>query len=194
MYLIKRLFSSFLERLVNKHQKYRAASAEIGSIPTVEFNPALITDVVKCDLRTNMEKLPELNSISNFGNLYTKVLSSIQHGRDLQALCKALLEVGIPKTRAEEIARHLANNATSIINRERQKSLGITQAIWMYANAPCMVNPRKPTKEDLRRDAAHRKANGKCFNIEKGMYLNGKWTWPGREPGCKCSSRSVLPW
>jgi hypothetical protein len=36
-------------------------------------------------------------------------------------------------------------------------------------------------------------ANGKLFEISTGMFLNGKWTWPGVEPGCRCISKSVIP-
>ena len=79
---------------------------------------------------------------------------------------------------------------------ERQSSLGITHAIWMYANAPCMKDPwcDCPTAADIRQDSAHRAANGKKYEIAKGLFVDGKWTWPGVEEGCKCCSRPVLPW
>ena len=93
-----------------------------------------------------------------------------------------------------EITRRLHNKARGKINQERQDSLGITHAIWMYANAPCMINPRHPTAAGVRQDSAHRAADGKRYEIAKGLLVDGKWTWPGVELGCKCASRSVLPW
>jgi hypothetical protein len=78
------------------------------------------------------------------------------------------------------------------IDRERQSALGITHAIWLYANAPCMKDPFHPTAADVKRDAAHREANGKKYRIDKGLLVDGKRTWPGKEEECKCISRSVI--
>ena len=66
----------------------------------------------------------------------------------------------------------------------------------MYANAPCMKDPwcDCPTAADIRQDSAHRAANGKKYEIAKGLFVDGKWARPGVEEGCKCSARSVLPW
>ena len=94
-----------------------------------------------------------------------------------------------------EIGRSLSNKAKAIIDRERMLSLGITHAIWMYPNAPCMKDPfcSCPTAADVQQDSAHRSANGKQYEISKGLFVDGKWTWPGVEEGCKCCSRAVLP-
>ena len=100
---------------------------------------------------------------------------------------------GMTEGRAAEIARSLHNKATAIIDRERQASLGITHAIWMYANAPCMKDPSHPVAADVQQDSAHRSANGKQYEISKGLFVDGKWTWPGVEEGCKCVARAVLP-
>jgi hypothetical protein len=95
-------------------------------------------------------------------------------------LFTALMQIeGVRKERAAEIARSLHNKATAIINRERQASLGITHAIWMYPNAPCMIDPRHPVAADVQQDSAHRLANGKKYEIDKGLFVDGKWTWPG---------------
>ncbi len=77
--------------------------------------------------------------------------------------------------------------------RERQAALGITYAVWMYAHAPCMKNPRHPTDEEIQQNAAHKAADRKTYDLSKGLLVNGKWTWPGVEDGCKCFSRSILP-
>ncbi len=75
-------------------------------------------------------------------------------------------------------------------NRNRQLQLGITEAIWLYSGAPCDIDPRKPQGNQ---DACHKAANGKRFKIAEGMFLDGKWTWPGHEAGCRRVSRSVIP-
>ena len=74
------------------------------------------------------------------------------------------------------------------MDKERQESIDIKQALWMYPGESCEIDPRKPTGQD----AAHRAADRKPFNVSKGMLLDGKWTWPGFERGCKCVSKSVV--
>jgi len=75
----------------------------------------------------------------------------------------------------------------------RWRELGITHAIWLYANAPCIEDPSHATAADVQRDAAHCSANGKKYEISKGLFVDGKWTWPGVEEWCKCWARPVLP-
>jgi hypothetical protein len=115
-------------------------------------------------------------------------------GFDAHLLYTELSKIeGMPKERAADITRSLHNKAKAQIDRERKTSLGITHAKWLYANAPCMKDPRHPTDADIRRDAAHKAANGKIYDPSKGLLVDGKWTWPGVEDGCKCVSRIVLP-
>ena len=160
-------------------------------IPTVKFDDSRVTEAVKADIRKNISLLGDIDQI-HFERVYDAALRSISAGRDLHLLYKTLLEMninGLTKRRAEDIARQLNNAATAFMDKERQGSLGIKQAQWLYSGAPCEVNPKKPTGQD----AAHRAANGKIFEISRGMFLNGKWTWPGVEPGCKCVSKSIIP-
>jgi hypothetical protein len=58
--------------------------------------------------------------------------------------------------------------------------MGSTQRAW---------SKLRPGEEQ---DAAHKSANGKFFLISEGMFLSGKWTWPGREEGCRCVSKSMI--
>jgi hypothetical protein len=95
--------------------------------------------------------------------------------------------------RAGEITATLLNKAEALTEQESRMRLGITHAIWMYANAPCMVNPSHPTDADRKQDAAHQAANRKRFEVKKGMLIDGEWTMPRRGVGCKCISRSVIP-
>jgi hypothetical protein len=124
--------------------------------------------------------------------VYDAAMRSISAGRDLGLLHNALMQMninGMAKRRAAEIALSLNNTATALMNRENQQKLGVTQAIWLYSGAPCEMDPKKPGSQD----AAHKAANGKHFDVSKGMFLDGKWTWPGVELGCRCASKSIVP-
>jgi hypothetical protein len=52
-----------------------------------------------------------------------------------------------------------------------------------------MLNPRSPIDDDI----AHKAANGQKYDPDKGMLMNGKWSWPGQERGCRCLAKSVIP-
>lgn len=167
----------------------------MSGIPTVKFDASRVTETVKADLRKNIMLLGEIDK-NNFEQVYDAALRSISAGGDLQVLYNVLMQMninGMTKQRAAEIARLLNNKATAIMQRTRQESLGIMQAKWLYSGAPCKINRKNPTDQENRQDAAHRAANGKPFDVSKGMFVDGKWTWPGVEPGCRCVSKSIVP-
>ena len=188
------IFSNFFRRSSGGKPKASGEQDHIRGIPTVKFDPLRVTETVKADVRNTILTLPEIDR-SNFEQVYDATIGSISAGRDLHLLFDALMQlniVGITEARAAEIARHLNNRATSLMQRERQTALGMTHGIWLYSGAPCIVDLERPSDRDIRQDAAHKAADRKEFQVAKGMFLNGKWTWPGADPGCKCVSRSKI--
>jgi len=165
------------------------------SMFAVEFDASTVTKSVKADLRRNIGLLDDIDK-KHARQIYEAALRSVSAGRDLHVLYTALMNIeGMSKDRAADIARSLNNKASAIIDRERQASLGITHATWMYASTSCMVNPfaSSPTASEVQQDSAHREANGKRYEIKRGLFVDGKWTWPGFEDGCKCVSRAIIP-
>ena len=164
------------------------------SIPTVKFDPKQVTEAVKADLAKNIKNIGEFDE-SNFEIIYAAALRSTSRGGDLATLFGAIMELNLPgmtKRWASQICLSLNNKATALMNQDRQVSLGIKHAIWVYSGAPCQMNPQKPSPKDIRQDAAHRAAGGKRYETRKGMLLNGRLTLPGREEGCKCLSRPII--
>jgi hypothetical protein len=165
------------------------------AMPTIKFDPSVVTKSVQADLRRNIELLDEAEK-KHVRQIYELALRFIVGRRDFYSFCTEMMNLhieGMTRSKAAELGRSLANKAGAVINRERQASLGITHAIWMYPNAPCMKDPRRPSATDVQQNSAHRLANGRRYEISKGLFVNGKWTWPGTEEGCTCTSRSVLP-
>jgi hypothetical protein len=190
---------SWLRRLwpqatkLQKPNDHARPGLELQAMPTVEFDPSTVSKRVKTDLRRNVQLLDDLEK-KQVQQIYEAALRSVLARRDLHVLFTALMKIaGMTQGRAAEIALSLNNKATAIINRDRQASLGIAYAKWMYSNAPCMRDPRHPATADVQQDSAHCSANGKKYEISKGLFVDGKWTWPGVEEGCKCSSRAILP-
>ena len=110
------------------------------------------------------------------------VMRSVQQGRNMGELTAELTKrYGITKRRAAFIARDQNNKATATVTRVRHKQLGITQAVWKHSHAGKHPRP------------SHLKADGEVYDIDKGLYLDGKWTWPGVEPNCRCTTRPIIP-
>jgi hypothetical protein len=163
-------------------------------IPTVKFDATTITKTVKADLKANIKLLPDIDR-KHHNQVYAAALRSISVGGDLGSLVDALMRMnidGMTRHRAPNIARLLNRKARALITKEQQENAGIKYAEWLYSGAPCIEATGKPTAEELKQDAAHRAANKTTFEVKKGIYLNGKWTWPGRERGCKCVSKPIL--
>lgn len=110
------------------------------------------------------------------------VMRSVQTGRDLGTLTKALEQnYGVTKHRAKLIARTQNNMATATMTRVRQKEAGITKARWLHS-----AGGKTPRPE-------HVAFSGQAYDIEKGAFLEGKWTWPGVEINCRCVSIPIIP-
>ena len=164
---------------------------QAGKIPTVRFDPRLVTADVKEDIRRIIYAIPGVGK-SSLPALYDEAVISVERGRDLAYLCKALARHGVKKDDVSPVARFIQNRATSIINVNRAISLGLKQGIWMYAKAPCWAH-YPPNADDEIVDASHAAADGKKFPLTKGLMIGKAREFPGMRPGCKCVMRSVIP-
>lgn len=101
------------------------------------------------------------------------VWRSVNAGYDMAQLTRELRkDYGISERRAAFIARDQTNKAKAAIEKARRQELGITEAIWMHSHAGKEPRP------------SHVAADGKRFDVGKGMYLDGKWVQPGEEINC----------
>lgn len=164
------------------------------AIPTVKFDPEQVTEEIKADFEKNVRNIKDFDE-ANFDRIYDAGLRSISNGRDTAILFNAIMELDLPgmtRRRAGEISLSLNNKATALMDRNRQMASGIKYAVWIYSGAPCQTDPKNPWAKDIRQDAAHKAANGKRYEIAKGMVLNGRRTMPGWDEGCKCVSGPVV--
>lgn len=114
-------------------------------------------------------------------HVQTLVMQSVQKGGDLHGLAKQLeSQYGVTKRRAALIARDQNVKATAVMTRVRQREIGVTTAIWKHSHAGKAPRP------------SHVAADGQEYDIEKGMLLDGVWTWPGVEINCRCVSRPKI--
>jgi SPP1 gp7 family putative phage head morphogenesis protein len=149
---------------------------------TVELKmTAAVNDAYQAIIGENINLIKSIAS-RNLTQVETMVMQSVQHGRDLGTLADSLKqEFGVTRRRAALIARDQNNKATASITKTRQQQLGITQAKWRHSSGGKHPRP------------SHLNANGDVYDVAKGMYLDGKWVWPGTEINCRCTSASVIP-
>ena len=109
------------------------------------------------------------------------VMRAVAAGHDRGMLSKALQEnYGVTKRRAALIARTQVSMANATLVKSRQQELGVTKAKWLHS-----AGGRTPRPE-------HVAFSGKLYDVAKGAFLEGKWTYPGMEINCRCVSISVI--
>lgn len=109
------------------------------------------------------------------------VMRAVAAGHDRGALSKALEEnYGVTKRRAALIAKTQVSMANATLVKTRQKELGVTKARWLHS-----AGGKTPRPE-------HVAFSGKLYDVDKGAFLEGKWTYPGMEIHCRCVSISII--
>ena len=149
------------------------------AIPTIKFDPSVVTKSVKADLQRNVELLAGVEK-KQVKQIYELALRFIVGRRDFHSFCAEMMNLhieGMTKSKAVEIGRSLANKAGAVIDRERQASLGITHAIGGMQRA-LYERTHPPTDAEANRTLLIGR-DGKRYEISKGLFVDGKWTWPG---------------
>lgn len=116
-----------------------------------------------------------------FTDLTSITMESISRGRDLKYMTEELQrQYGVTKDRAITIARDQNNKATSVITHLEYEDFGITKARWKHNSGA--KHPR----------ATHVAANNKEYDIKKGLWIDGKYIFPGSEINCGCTSEPII--
>lgn len=116
------------------------------------------------------------------------VMRAFQRGRDLGSTTDELMRrYDVTRKRAAFISRDQSNKLTAVVNRTRQRELGITQARWRHSGAG-----KHPRPSHLKAGQADG-GKGELYDIERGCLIDGEYILPGELPNCRCSSRSVIP-
>lgn len=167
----------------------RAALKKAGF--TVEFTMTpQVRDVFAATLNEQVSlirSIPEqcLTQVASMVNV------AVQTGHDLGTLTKGLeKQFGVSRHRAALIARDQSSKATATITRARQQELGINRAKWLHSAGGKVPRPEHVAFSK----GTHRGGNhGPFYDVAKGAFLEGKWTWPGVEINCRCVSIPVIP-
>ncbi|BET96524.1 phage head morphogenesis protein [Xenorhabdus taiwanensis] len=115
----------------------------------------------------------------------TLVQQSVVNGRDIGFLKEELKKrYSLTENRAKTIARDQNAKATNAIARERCRSSGITEGIWIHR-----AGGSKSYRE------SHLKMHGQRFKLSEGCYDPHvqRYIHTGEEINCKCDFRPVIP-
>lgn len=171
----------FAKAVTNRSDAALRSILKKGGI-SVEFKmtPAA-RDIMQATINQQVSLIRSIPS-QYLTNVEGLVMRSVQTGRDLGQLTKDLQDqYGVTHRRAANIARSQNNIATASMVKARQLELGLVKAKWRHPGAGKHPRPE------------HVAFSGKEYDIAKGAFLEGKWTWPGVEPGCHCISQSIIP-
>jgi len=148
---------------------------------SVEFKMTrTVNDVFQATVSEQVGLIKSIAS-EHLSDVQGMLMRSVQNGRDLGQMTADLQKrFGVTKRRAALIARTQNQMATSTITRVRQQELGITKCVWRHSAGGKEPRP------------SHVAADGKTYDVDKGMYLDGVWTWPGREINCRCFCQPVI--
>lgn len=178
--LAPQLAAKFVNRTVTNYESLMKTHLRRAGF-TVRFQ---ITDFQKEALQAATEV--NVGLIKSIGSQYLErvqgqVWKCVTDGYDLSTLSKDLSKTyDITKRRAEFIARDQGAKAHAAIEKAKRLELGIKKAIWMHSHAGKKPRP------------SHMAANGKEFDVSKGMYLDGEWVQPGELINCRCCSKSII--
>lgn len=161
-------------------------------LPTVKFDKDSVTSEIRHDLSVNVSTLSDIDQ-SQHDAVYRAALTALLSGGDLYTCSLSLAALGIQQKRASTISRVLWFQSSALIQRNRYLSLGVLQSRWRYSGAPCFFDRSFTNEHDKVRNLKHKLCGGQIYSTRDGMNVNGIWTYPGREHGCKCSFAAVIP-
>lgn len=161
------------DKQLKKHLRKSGFTVRLQMSPYTE-------EMLKASLGENVGLIKSIG-VQYLGKVEQSVWASVKGGFDLGTLAKELKHsYGVTKSRAELIARDQGAKANAVIEMARRKELGITHAVWLHSHAGKSPRP------------SHVKADGKVFEIDKGLYLDSEWVLPSTAINCRCTSRSVI--
>lgn len=148
-----------------------------------QMTPAML-DIIDATIAQNVALIRSIPR-EYFLEVEGMVMRSVQQGRDLAPLAKALRErYGVTKRRAALIARDQNNKATAAMTRVRSLEAGLKEAVWVHSHAGKTPRPShvKAGRERTR------------YDIETGWYDpdEKKWIQPGELINCRCVGRPIV--
>lgn len=123
--------------------------------------------------------------ISKYGNefsdwLKAEIRTNYLQGGSYNNLIKSIRErLPVEDRKAKTIARNETGTFIGTMNKKRADDLGIKKGEWVAVL-------------DSRTRSSHAKANGKIFEIDEGLTVDGEKTQPSIPINCRCTLKWII--
>ena len=142
----RRLLQLSAEPTEDKKDYSPSVRYAMEAMPTIKFDPSVVTKSVKADLRRNVELLAGVEK-KHVKQIYELALRSIVGRRDFHSFCTEVMDMhieGMTRSKAAEIGRSLANKAGAVIE-QRSASFPRNHSRNMAICERCLRQRPKPS-------------------------------------------------
>ena len=154
-------------------EKFQQELSDLGLLHDFKRTPAL-TNAVQSFVHENVNLIKSIPE-KYFTEVEGLVMRGIRDGKPFNWVNDEMAKrYGITTRRAVMIARDQNHKATEQLNRTRQLGLGVKRGMWQHATG--VKEPRH----------SHEQANGKIFDLDKGLKIDGDYIFPGEKINCHC--------
>lgn len=152
-------------------EKFQQELSDLGLLHDFKRTPAL-TNAVQSFVHENVNLIKSIPE-KYFTEVEGMVMRGIRDGKPFNWVNDEMAKrYGITTRRAVMIARDQNHKATEQLNRTRQLGLGVKRGMWQHATG--VKEPRH----------SHEQANGKIFDLDKGLKIDGDYIFPGEKINC----------
>lgn len=152
-------------------EKFQQELSDLGLLHDFKRTPAL-TNAVQSFVHENVNLIKSIPE-KYFTEVEGLVMRGIRDGKPFNWVNNEMAKrYGITTRRAVMIARDQNHKATEQLNRTRQLGLGVKRGMWQHATG--VKEPRH----------SHEQANGKIFDLDKGLKIDGDYIFPGEKINC----------
>ena len=178
--LAKTLFSR-----INKYNQSKMGSAfeAIGIDLKEQLKREKLEDYAGLSIQNNVDLISSISD-EYFDKIEKVVYNGMMAGQDYQTLGKKIMEAtGATAKRAKFIARDQTSTINAQLSRKRASAAGLTRGVWNKTkfNATSKYKPRQ----------SHISADGKEYDLEKGLLVDGEYIHPGEAINCTCVASYV---
>lgn len=170
----------FVESMFHTSQLSLFQALQLAGFTVKQKTTAAMKDAIAAAIQENIQLIKSIPQ-DYLNEVQGVVMRGYTRGRDLQYIERELNKIypGVEDW-VKLIARDQSNKLTSVASRTQHMELGLYKAEWMHSHAG-----KKPRPE-------HVAVDRKEFDLREGMYILGKWTFPGEEINCRCTYRVLL--
>lgn len=152
-------------------EKFQQELSDLGLLHDFKRTPAL-TNAVQSFVHENVNLIKSIPE-KYFTEVEGMVMRGIRDGKPFNWVNDEMAKrYGITTRRVVMIARDQNHKATEQLNRTRQLGLGVKRGMWQHATG--VKEPRH----------SHEQANGKIFDLDKGLKVDGEFIFPGEKINC----------